>query len=166
MGKLTGTQGNVALLGSLIANSNNRGLDIALNPAWRDTVVHFMIIERFRDGSPPEVVQGVFDNMTYNRTRALRQLDPDSGAYFNEVSGSSYTACLCPLWLTGAKSATHSSPTFSTRYLVEITRAFYKSRRSMIRIACCGAAAVSEVNNGLSGRMGSFVVHHKLSFAT
>jgi hypothetical protein len=69
----------------LIANDKNRGLDIALNPAWRDAVTHLIVVKGWIDGSPPEMVQGVYDDITYNKTHALRQLDPDSGAYFNEV---------------------------------------------------------------------------------
>lgn len=74
----------------MIANSNNRGLDIGLNPAWRDAVTHFIVAEGWLDNASPAVIQSVRDDITYNKTYALRQLAPDSGAYFNEVGGHSH----------------------------------------------------------------------------
>jgi hypothetical protein len=73
----------------MIANDNNRELDTGLNSAWRDAVTHLIVTEGWIDGSPPALVQGVYDDITYNKTHSLRQLDPDSGAYFNEVSHGS-----------------------------------------------------------------------------
>lgn len=69
----------------MIANSANKELDIGLNPAWRDTVVHMIVTEGWIDGASQEEIQSVRDDITYNKTYALRQLAPDSGAYFNEV---------------------------------------------------------------------------------
>jgi hypothetical protein len=72
-------------LGHFIANSNNRGLDIGLNHAWRDAQVHFIVASGWPDGIPQDQIQDFHIDITYNKTRALRELDPDSGAYFNEV---------------------------------------------------------------------------------
>jgi hypothetical protein len=33
----------------------------------------------------PSTIQAVYDDITHNCTYALRELDPDSGAYFNEA---------------------------------------------------------------------------------
>jgi hypothetical protein len=69
----------------MIANENNRGLNIGLNSAWRDAVTHMIVVEGWIDGSPRDAIEGIYDDITFNKTHALRQLDPDSGAYFNEV---------------------------------------------------------------------------------
>lgn len=73
------------MIGHMIANSNNRHLETALNPAWRNAVVHFLTVGSWPDGSPESVAQAARDDLTFNKTRALRELAPDSGAYFNEV---------------------------------------------------------------------------------
>lgn len=68
----------------MIASENTPNPAPALNPAWRDTVVHFIVIEGWIDGSPASTINKVYNDITYNKTAALRRLDPDSGAYFNE----------------------------------------------------------------------------------
>lgn len=75
---------NTVLLGHMIANSANRGLDIGMNPAWRDAVIHFVVVQGWADGTPPDLIASVYNDITFNKTYALRQLAPDSGAYFNE----------------------------------------------------------------------------------
>jgi len=70
----------------MIANDVNRGLDVGMNPAWRDTVAHFIVVRSWRDGMSQDYIRAIYDDITYNKTRVLRDLDPDSGAYFNEVS--------------------------------------------------------------------------------
>jgi hypothetical protein len=74
------------LIGHMIANDNNAGLDIALNPAWRKTVSHLVVINAYQDGIPRDQVKIVYDDITYIKTRQLKDLDLSSGAYFNEVS--------------------------------------------------------------------------------
>lgn len=69
----------------MIANSDNRDLDTALNPAWRDTVAHVAVGGGWADGASAEEIQAVRDDVTYRQVAALRKLAPDSGAYFNEV---------------------------------------------------------------------------------
>lgn len=76
---------NPVLIGHMIANDKNRGLDIALNPAWRDTVTHFLVATSWPDWLPDSVDRQMWNDMTFNTTHYLRQLAPDSGAYFNEV---------------------------------------------------------------------------------
>jgi len=56
-----------------------------MNPAWRDAVVHFVIWERWVDGMPQTLIENVYNDITFNKTYALKQLAPDGGAYFNEV---------------------------------------------------------------------------------
>ena len=57
----------------------------ALNPAWRDSVVHIITSQSWDESLTPTVADQVVHNMTYQKGYALRQLAPDTGAYFNEV---------------------------------------------------------------------------------
>lgn len=57
----------------------------ALNPAWRDSVVHFITSQSWDHSLPEPRVSQFINDMTYNKLNALRELDPDSGAYLNEV---------------------------------------------------------------------------------
>lgn len=59
--------------------------DNALNPAWRDTIVHFLVQESWPDYTPSEIADNATAAMS-NSAYDLRQLAPDSGAYINEVS--------------------------------------------------------------------------------
>jgi hypothetical protein len=58
---------------------------ISMNPAWRDTLVHLIVVSSFSDSSPQSVVDAVYRDITYTKTAALRKLSPDTGAYFNEA---------------------------------------------------------------------------------
>lgn len=78
--------GGTVIIGHMIANSNNRDLETALNPAWRDTVAHLAVGGGWADGASAEEIQAVRDDVTHRQVAALRKLAPDSGAYFNEVS--------------------------------------------------------------------------------
>lgn len=72
------------LQGLFIANSANRN-DVSLNPAWRDAVVHAIVIGGFLDSATLQEQRQVFDRVTNNLTPKLKSLAPDSGAYFNEA---------------------------------------------------------------------------------
>ena len=89
------------MIGHLIAHSGNRDLDIGMNPAWRDTVTHFVAGQGWPDGTPAEEVEAIRAHVTHNVTGALRKLAPDSGAYFNEVSPLRISSALsiCVLWV-------------------------------------------------------------------
>ena len=56
----------------------------SLHPAWRKTLAHFIVAGGWPDGTPEAGIQSVRDDMTFNKTAALRKLDPNTGAYFNE----------------------------------------------------------------------------------
>ena len=77
------------IIGHLIANSENRDLETALNPAWRDTVTHLVVGGGLPDWASDEEIQAARDDVTYRRVPALKKLAPNSGAYFNEVRLSS-----------------------------------------------------------------------------
>jgi hypothetical protein len=61
---------------------------ISLNPAWRNALTHLIVISPFRDTTSQDLVDAVYADITHNKTEALRQLSPNTGAYFNE--GDSY----------------------------------------------------------------------------
>ncbi|KAF3053592.1 hypothetical protein E8E11_002078 [Didymella keratinophila] len=56
----------------------------SLNPAWRDTLVHLVVVEGWQDGSPQAVIDAVHENVTA-KTQKLMALSPNTGAYFNEA---------------------------------------------------------------------------------
>lgn len=74
---------NPTVAGCLIANADP--VDNALNPAWRDTTVHFHVAEVWSDSTPYTQTWVANDLMTNVRGAALRKLAPDTGAYYNEV---------------------------------------------------------------------------------
>ncbi|KAJ5326779.1 hypothetical protein MYU51_001695 [Penicillium brevicompactum] len=61
-------------------------MDNALNPVWRETVVHLISEQEWNDTLPDEVAEEVINEMTYGKGYALRQLAPDSGSYINEAN--------------------------------------------------------------------------------
>jgi hypothetical protein len=56
-----------------------------LNPAWRDSSVHIITTQTWDDTLPHDLREKAIHDMTFKRGYALRQLAPDTGAYFNEV---------------------------------------------------------------------------------
>ncbi|KAF7173040.1 hypothetical protein CNMCM5623_005141 [Aspergillus felis] len=58
----------------------------SLNPAWRDAVVHIITQQSWNDSLPRHLVEDIHNDITWNKGYALRQLAPDTGAYFNEVN--------------------------------------------------------------------------------
>lgn len=84
-GLFSKNQDNTLLLGHLVANSQNRGLDIGMTPAWRDAVLHFVVTLDWADGQGDEVNRQKYRELTYEKDSYLRKLAPDSGAYINEV---------------------------------------------------------------------------------
>lgn len=55
-----------------------------MNPTWRDTLVHLVVVEGWPDGVPQSLIDGVYEDITVNKIQPLRNLSPDTGAYFNE----------------------------------------------------------------------------------
>ncbi|KIW01879.1 uncharacterized protein PV09_06727 [Verruconis gallopava] len=74
------------LIGHMIANDKNRRLDSALNPGWRDTVVHVVVVAEYRDGDPPDVKEKAKEETMSVKAYALKQISPEAGAYFNEMN--------------------------------------------------------------------------------
>jgi hypothetical protein len=57
----------------------------ALNPVWRDTVVHMAVSSGWKDNMPYQQVERAVGDMTNVKGAALRRLEPNGGAYMNEV---------------------------------------------------------------------------------
>ncbi|KAH7139048.1 hypothetical protein B0J11DRAFT_588690 [Dendryphion nanum] len=74
------------MLPCFVAN-NQTGLkgDVSVTPAWRDAVAHVMVGEDFRDSATFAEAKPLIDRVTYERVGALKNLAPESGAYFNEA---------------------------------------------------------------------------------
>jgi FAD/FMN-containing dehydrogenase len=75
---------SVIMIGHMIATSKNADLDIAMLPAWRNTVTHLVLVEPFPDYVDTATRESVYHDMTYKRVPILKILSPNSGAYHNE----------------------------------------------------------------------------------
>jgi hypothetical protein len=64
-------------------------VDNSLNPAWRDSIIHFIANEAYPTDVPSEVADAVTSDMGETAYK-LRELAPDSGAYINEVMDPPY----------------------------------------------------------------------------
>ncbi|RMJ12262.1 hypothetical protein CDV36_008058, partial [Fusarium kuroshium] len=74
---------NPSIAGSVAASSV--AVDNALNPACRETVVHLIAKESWKDSLPYTQANAALDDMTNVKGAALWNLAPDSGTYFNEA---------------------------------------------------------------------------------
>ncbi|KAF1832861.1 hypothetical protein BDW02DRAFT_529028 [Decorospora gaudefroyi] len=61
---------------------------IFLNPTWRTILTRMIFVSSFPNSTHKLLVDGVYRNLRYNKTRVLRKLSPDTRAYFSE--GGSY----------------------------------------------------------------------------
>jgi nicotinamidase-related amidase len=61
----------------------------ALNPAWRESGVHIITTQTWDDTLPGDPREQAIHDMTFKRGYALRQLAPDTSAYFNEARNTS-----------------------------------------------------------------------------
>jgi hypothetical protein len=66
------------------ATGSSVAVDNALNPAWRDSIIHFIANEAYPTDVSSEIADAVTSDMSETAYK-LRQLAPDSGAYINEV---------------------------------------------------------------------------------
>jgi hypothetical protein len=64
---------------------SKKPVDNALNPTWRDAAIHLITTQTWDDSLAEDQVKQISDGMTYSKLNALRELDPGSGAYLNEV---------------------------------------------------------------------------------
>lgn len=57
---------------------------ISMNPAWRNALVHFIVVEGSPDGIAQPAIDSVYRDITEKKIQPLRDLSPETGAYFNE----------------------------------------------------------------------------------
>lgn len=57
---------------------------ISMNPAWRNTLTHLIVYETWRDGVPQALIESVYRDITEKKVQPLREMSPETGAYFNE----------------------------------------------------------------------------------
>lgn len=57
---------------------------ISMTPAWRNTLVHFIVVEGWPDGIAQPLIDSVYRDITEKKVQPLRNLSPETGAYFNE----------------------------------------------------------------------------------
>jgi hypothetical protein len=65
---------------------SHKPVDNALNPAWRSAAVHLITSISWNDALSGPDAENAITKMTNVTGYALRQLAPDSGVYYNEVS--------------------------------------------------------------------------------
>ncbi|KAK2685878.1 hypothetical protein QWA68_015090, partial [Fusarium oxysporum] len=75
---------NVSVSGTLTISRTP--VDNALNPAWREAVVHLVLSQSWNESLSNARAKSIVRDMTYNKLNALWQLDPASGAYLNEAN--------------------------------------------------------------------------------
>ncbi|KAH9226324.1 hypothetical protein K456DRAFT_1933660 [Colletotrichum gloeosporioides 23] len=61
-------------------------VDNALNPVWRDSVVHLITSQSWTDSTPNTTVSTLVNEMTYDKLNVLRELNPETGTYLNEAN--------------------------------------------------------------------------------
>jgi hypothetical protein len=66
--------------------SKNKNLDMALNPAWREAVMHFSILDGKSDSyRSVSEVNGAFERMMMESLPLIEDMSVDGAAYLNEV---------------------------------------------------------------------------------
>ncbi|KAF2825172.1 hypothetical protein CC86DRAFT_39683 [Ophiobolus disseminans] len=79
---------NPIIIGHMIASPDTPAYYpdvISMNPAWRNTLVHLIVVQTWPDGLHPELIDSIYKHLTYATNEALRNLSPNTGAYFNEA---------------------------------------------------------------------------------
>jgi hypothetical protein len=74
------------ITGHFSSPNGGADLDVAVNPAWRDSVLDLIPYTPYPDGSSKEVIEASAAHMTNTVMGALKGIAPESGAYLNEVS--------------------------------------------------------------------------------
>ncbi|EEP79262.1 predicted protein [Uncinocarpus reesii 1704] len=78
----------VPVIGHLVAGgqvAKNKDIQVSLNPAWRKTLVHFVISRGWKEDTPLAEQRSIQSNLTNVEVPMLKRLEPDMGAYVNEA---------------------------------------------------------------------------------
>jgi hypothetical protein len=57
---------------------------VLMNPAWRNTLTHFIVVEGWPDGIAQSWIDSVYHDVG-DKAQQLRDLSPETGAYVNEA---------------------------------------------------------------------------------
>ncbi len=79
------TSNNIILVGGGQVSADGSDPHSGVNPAWRNTYVHNIVARGWASGSTNTTVQGVYDDITYNKVQAMKDLAPNTGSYMNEA---------------------------------------------------------------------------------
>jgi hypothetical protein len=141
---------------------NHKKVDGALNPAWRDAAVHLISSVSWDDHISDSDAQKAIAITTNGTGYALRQLAPDSGVYYNEVSYVSAAAldtlAACSRNINIYSRRTRGSRTGNGPSGVPTMPGPSQSSASMILTACSGVTIVWAVSHLSSKRMGPCVL--------
>ncbi|KAF2795411.1 FAD binding domain-containing protein [Melanomma pulvis-pyrius CBS 109.77] len=78
---------NPTLIGHMIGPANPASYSpstLSRLPAWDDTLVHLIVASPWPPNTPRSGIDSVYADVT-RKANALRELSPDTGAYFNEA---------------------------------------------------------------------------------
>ena len=79
------TSNNIVFVGGGRVSADASDPHSGVNPAWRRSYVHNIVARGWAPGSSDATVQAVYDDITYNKTQAMKDLAPDTGCYMNEA---------------------------------------------------------------------------------
>lgn len=124
-----------------------------LNPAWRDSIIHFIANEAYPTDVSSEVADAVTSDMSETAYK-LRQLAPDSGAYINEVSASlQWHGDKIDMTDISFSSAAPSSLTSRRLCTATTTPASSRSSTRSTPRACSGVTSALPATSGTQERM-------------
>jgi len=97
-----GTSNNIIFVGGGQVFKDAEDEYSGVNPAWRKTYVHNIVARGWAPGSSDATIESVYDDVTYTKVQAMKDLAPDTGSYMNEVCFFSSTH-FCRLAMDWAK---------------------------------------------------------------
>ena len=78
------TSNNIVFVGGGQVSADASDPYSGVNPAWRQTYVHNIVARGWAPGSSNATIAAVYDDITYNKTQAMKDLAPHTGSYMNE----------------------------------------------------------------------------------
>ena len=79
------TSNNIVFVGGGQVFADGSDPYSGVNPAWRKTYVHNIVARGWAPGSSNATIQAVYDDVTYIKTQAMKDLAPKTGCYMNEA---------------------------------------------------------------------------------
>lgn len=79
------TSNNIVFVGGGQVFADAHDPDSGVNPAWRKAYVHNIVARGWAPGTSKATIQAIYDDVTKNKTQAMKDLAPDTGCYMNEA---------------------------------------------------------------------------------